>query len=130
MWLPLFLILSLEWHGVSLHVVWYGLIEIAQRKLCVPLFRGYTIRNHVSKAHVYRHREQTVVAKGETVKQGMEWEFGISRCRLLHIKWKNNKVLLYSTENYIQYPMVNHNGNIYIERERKWIYLYNWVTLL
>ena len=25
-----------------------------------------------------------------------------------------NKVLLYSTENYIQYPMINHNGKEYI----------------
>ena len=35
------------------------------------------------------------------------------RCKLLHMKWINNKVLLYSTENYIQYPMINHNGKEY-----------------
>ena len=28
------------------------------------------------------------------------------RCKLLHMKWINNKVLLYSTENYIQYPII------------------------
>ena len=44
---------------------------------------------------------------------GMEWEVGISRCKLLYVKWINNKVLLYSTENYIQYPMINHNGKEY-----------------
>ena len=50
----------------------------------------------------------------------MEWEFGVSRCKFLHIEWINNKVLLYSTENYIQYPVINHNGknilkkNVYI----------------
>ena len=27
---------------------------------------------------------------------------------------KNNKVLLYSTENYIQYPVKSHNGKEYI----------------
>jgi len=34
---------------------------------------------------------------------GMGCEFGISRCKLLisYIEWINNKVLLYSTENYI-----------------------------
>ena len=32
----------------------------------------------------------------------MEWEVGVSRCKLLYIGWINNKVLLYSTENYIQ----------------------------
>ena len=30
-----------------------------------------------------------------------------------HFKWVNNKVLLYSTENYIQDPMINHNGREY-----------------
>ena len=25
-------------------------------------------------------------------------------------EWRNNKVLLYSTENYIQYSVINHNG--------------------
>ena len=51
-----------------------------------------------------------VVAKGEEVGGGIEWEVGASRCKLLYIEWINNKVLLYTTENYIQYPMVNHNG--------------------
>ena len=41
---------------------------------------------------------------------GMNWEFGVSRCKLVYIGWINNKVLLYSTGNYIQYPMINHNG--------------------
>ena len=45
----------------------------------------------------------------------MEWEFWISRCRLLYvsIEWINNRVLLYSTGNYIQYPVINHNGKEY-----------------
>ena len=30
----------------------------------------------------------------------------------LHTGWKN-KVLLYSTGNYIQYPMINHDGKDY-----------------
>ena len=37
-------------------------------------------------------------------------EFGLSRGKLLYIEWINNKILLYSTGNYIQYPMINHNG--------------------
>ena len=35
----------------------------------------------------------------------MDWDFGISRCKLLYIEWINNKVLLYSTGNYIQRPV-------------------------
>ena len=38
--------------------------------------------------------------KGKKDKGGMDWEFGISRCKLLYIELINNKILLYSTENY------------------------------
>ena len=61
-------------------------------------------------------------AKGEGVEGGMEWEAGVSRCKLLYIEWMNNEVLLYSTENYIQYPMINHNGKEYKKRECIYIY--------
>ena len=33
-----------------------------------------------------------------------------SKCKLLQIKWKSNKALPNSTENYIQYPIINHHG--------------------
>ena len=48
-----------------------------------------------------------VIAKGEGVGGGIEWEVGISKCKLLYIKWVSNKVLWYSPGNYIQYPIVN-----------------------
>ena len=44
---------------------------------------------------------------------GLDWEFGTSRRKLLYIEWMNNKVLLYSTGNYIQYLVINHNGKEY-----------------
>ena len=43
----------------------------------------------------------------------MDWEARISRCKLLYMEWINNKVLLYSTENYTEYLMINHNGKEY-----------------
>ena len=49
----------------------------------------------------------------------MDWEFGINRCKLLYGEWINNKVLLYSTGNYIQYPVINHKGKGY---EKECIY--------
>ena len=49
----------------------------------------------------------------------MEWEFGVSRCKLLYIGWINNKVLVYSTETCIQYPMINHNGKEYKKKCKK-----------
>ena len=53
---------------------------------------------------------------------------------LLYIKQITNKNLLYSTENYTQYPVITYDGRewnkticvyIYI-----YIYVYNWITLL
>ena len=52
----------------------------------------------------------------------MECEAGVSRRKLLYIDWINNKVLLYSTENYIQYPMISHNGRQYFKKECIYVY--------
>ena len=40
----------------------------------------------------------------------MDWEFGICRCKRLNLEWINNKVLLYSTGNYI--IIVENNGSV------------------
>ena len=50
-----------------------------------------------------------MIAKAEGFRGGTEWEVGISRRKLLFME-QINKVLSYSTENYIPYPMINHNG--------------------
>ena len=42
----------------------------------------------------HRHREQTGGCQGEGAGGRMDWEFGVSRCKLLHLEWINNKVLL------------------------------------
>ena len=67
-------------------------------------------------------KKRLVVAKEEGGWGRMDWEFEVSRCKLLYQGRINNEVLLYSSEKYTQYPMVNHNGKEY-EKER--IYLYN-----
>ena len=54
-----------------------------------------------------------VIAKAEGGGRGKTWKFGISRCKLVYIEWINNKLLLYSTGNCIQYPVRNHNGKEY-----------------
>ena len=40
-----------------------------------------------------------MIAKGEGVGGGVEWEVGVSTCKLLYTGWINNKVLPYSTGN-------------------------------
>ena len=54
-----------------------------------------------------------MVAKWEEVGKGKDWEFMISKCKLLYLEWVKNKVLLQGTRNYIQYPVVNHNVKEY-----------------
>ena len=66
-------------------------------------------------------REQTSGCQWGGCWGWMEWEVGVSRRKLLNTEWINNKVLLYSTGNYIQYPGINHNGK---ESEKEWIYVY------
>ena len=61
----------------------------------------------------HRRREQTCGCQGGGGRGGKDWEFGISRCKLLYTGWTNNRVLLYSTGNYIQSPGINHNGKEY-----------------
>ena len=65
---------------------------------------------NISTKQTHRHREQTCGCQGQRGRGGLDGEFGNSRCKLLYIEWINNKVLSYSTGNYIQYPVINHNG--------------------
>ena len=41
----------------------------------------------------------------------------------IHIDWIKNKVLLYSTEKYIQYLVINHNGKEYV-KENMYMHTY------
>ena len=59
----------------------------------------------------------------------MDWEFGVGRCKLLHLEWINNKVLIYNTENYTQYPVVNHNGKEYKKNVCVYIYMYLYIYI-
>ena len=44
----------------------------------------------ISQKQIHRHREQTCGWQGEGGR-GMDWEFGVSRCKLLHLEWISNK---------------------------------------
>ena len=58
-------------------------------------------------------RTDSWLPRGRGKGRGMDWEFGVGRCKLLHLEWINNKVLLYSTGNYVQSPEINHNEKEY-----------------
>ena len=54
--------------------------------------------------------EQTCDCQGEGEGSGMAWEFGVNRCKLLHLEWISNEILLYSKWNYISSLVMEHNG--------------------
>ena len=61
-----------------------------------------------------------MVAEG--VGEGWSGSLGLADANYEIIEWINNKVLLYSPGNCIQYPVINHDGKEY---EKEYIYMYN-----
>ena len=52
-----------------------------------------------------------MAASGEGAGIGMGWEFGVSRCNLLHLEWVDNEGLLYITGNCVQSLGIEHVGD-------------------
>ena len=46
----------------------------------------------------------------------MDGEFEVSRCKLLHFEWINNKFLWYNTGKYNKSLVVDHAGRQYEEK--------------
>ena len=46
--------------------------------------------------------EETCGCWGKRGGNGMNGEFGVGRCKLLHLEWISNGILLYSTGNYVK----------------------------
>ena len=56
------------------------------------------------------HGEQTYGCQRGGESSEMNWEFGVSRCKLLHLEWISREILLYGTGNYIQSLVREHDG--------------------
>ena len=54
-------------------------------------------------------RDQICGCQGGGGESGMDWEFGVSRCKILHLEWISTRVLLYGTGNYIQSLVTEHH---------------------
>ena len=68
------------------------------------------INTSAKQKQTHKYREQTCGCQmGWGDRRGKLGEFGISRGKLLYIEWISNKVLVYSSRNYIQYPVINHH---------------------
>ena len=53
--------------------------------------------------------DQTCSCHGGGGGSRMDWEFGVSRCKLLHLEWISNEILGYSTGNYIWSLVMKHD---------------------
>jgi len=84
-----------KYHVISL--IW-GIQNMAQVNLSTK------------QKQTHRHRKQTCDCQGRRGGSGMDGEFGVGSCKLLHLEWISNEVLLYSTGNYIQSLGIDHDG--------------------
>ena len=76
-------------------------------------YRSSTLKKKYSKLKSTQG-EQTCGYQGGGEGHGMNWEFEIHSCKLLHLEWRDNKVLLYSPGNYIQSGL-DHDGKSYFK---------------
>ena len=66
-----------------------------------------------------------MVATAEGEGSGVDREFGVSRCKLLHLERKSSEVLLYSTGHCVQSLGIDNDGKEY----KKIIYVYIHMTV-
>ena len=57
---------------------------------------------------------------GRGGERGMDEEFGVRGCKLLHLEWISSEVLLYSIGNYIQFLELEHDGKEY---KKEYVYI-------
>ena len=62
------------------------------------------------KKQTHEHGEQTCNCQGAGGGSGVDWEFRVGRCKLLHLEWISNEVMLYRTWNYIQSLVMEYGG--------------------
>ena len=82
----------------------------------------------IEQKQTHGHGEHTSGCQG-VGGSGTDRELGISKYKILHLEWISNEVLFYSTENYIQSLVIEHDGRYY-EKKNVYIYMNEWVTLL
>ena len=80
-----------------------------------------SIQKKKKRKLAHQYREQTCGCQEDKGRGGMDWDFEISRCKLLYRECINKKFLLYSTVKYVQHAVINHSGE---KCERKHIYIW------
>ena len=62
------------------------------------------------KKQTHGNGEQTWCCQEEGGGSGMDWEFGVSKCKVMPLELISNEVLLYSTRNYTYSLVTEHDG--------------------
>ena len=77
----------------------------------------------VKQKQTHRHKKQTCGCQrgGGWGREGLG--LGLADASYLYVEWIN-KVLLYSTGNYLQYSRISHNGNY----EKESVYMHTYIT--
>ena len=102
-WMDLGIVIIIEVRERKTNTIWhYFYVE------CQIWHKWTYLRN---RNRVIDLKNTLTAAKYVGAGRGMSWKFGIIRCKLLYKEWINDKLPLYSTESYIQYPLINHSGN-------------------
>ena len=58
-----------------------------------------------------REKEHICGCQGGGGGSGVDWEFRVNRCKLLHLEWISNEILLCSTGNY-DYSLMTEHDNV------------------
>ena len=104
-WMELEILILSEVRKRKTNTIWYHLHVESK------IWHKWTYLQHRNRL---MHREnRLVVAKKEKGESGRDWDFGVSRCKLLHLEWRSNEVLQYSTGNYTQFLGMEHDGRYY-----------------
>ena len=89
------------WMELETHTEW----NKSERERQIPYDITY-IWNLIYGTNETFHRKETHGLGEQTCGfqgggSGIDWEFGVNRCKLLHLEWISNEILLYSTGNHI-----------------------------
>ena len=92
------------------------LSEVSQKEKgkyhMIPHIWNMTQRNLSTVKKIMDIGEQTCGCKGGGgwERSGIYRELGVNRCKLLPLEWISHEILLYSTGNYIQALMMEHDN--------------------
>ena len=105
------------------HTKWSKSEEKDKHHMISPICRIWNMAPmslYTEQKQNLKHREQTCGCQGGGGGTGRDWEFEISRWKLLYLEWISNEVLLYNTGNCIQSLVIEHDRREY---EKKNIYI-------